>query len=88
MKKARYDPITGKIYNENEINNNGKINIDKKIYERLVNEVPDFANDGFENLKNEYNDNWSKIERFYSKFGIEKCYFKKKLFMFFNKLMI
>ena len=72
MKNARYDPITGKIYNENEINNNGKINIDKKIYERLVNEVPDFANDGFENLKNEYNDNWSKIERFYSKFGIEK----------------
>ena len=73
MKNARYDPLTGKIYNENEINNNGKINIDKKIYERLVNEVPDFANDGFENLKNEYIDNWSKIERFYSKFGIEKC---------------
>ena len=67
---ARYDPLTGKIYNESEINKDGKINIDKKIYERLTNEVPDFANNNFENMKNEYIDNWSKIERFYSKFGI------------------
>ena len=67
---ARYDPLTGKIYNESEINKDGKINIDKKIYERLTNEVPDFANNNFDNMKNEYIDNWSKIERFYSKFGI------------------
>ncbi len=40
----KYDPITGKVYNESEINVYGKVNIVKKIYESLVNEVPDFAN--------------------------------------------
>ena len=43
LKDCKYDPLTGKIYNESEINNNGKINIDKKIYERLINEIPDFS---------------------------------------------
>ena len=70
LNDIKYDPITGKVYNESEINVNGKINIDKKIYERLENEVPEFKGEKFENLKKEYNDNWNKIERFYSKFGI------------------
>ena len=43
LKDCKYDPLTGKIYNESEINNSGKINIDKKIYERLINEIPDFS---------------------------------------------
>ena len=47
LKDCKYDPLTGKIYNESEINNNGKINIDKKIYERLINEIPDFSNNKF-----------------------------------------
>ena len=38
-----YAPLTGKIHNESEIN--GKIN--KKIYERLINEIPDFSNNKF-----------------------------------------
>ena len=66
---CKYDPVTGKIYNENEINNNGKINIDKKIYDRLESEIPEFKGEKFNNLKKEYNDNLNKIERFYSKFG-------------------
>ncbi len=69
LKDVKYDPLTGKIYNESEINVNGKINIDKKIYERLVNEIPDFSNNKFELMKKEYNDNCSKIDRFYSNFG-------------------
>ena len=71
LKDIKYDPITGKIYNESEINVNGKVNIDKKIYERLVNDVPDFENGKFNNMKNEYIENLNKIERFYSKFGIQ-----------------
>ena len=47
LKDCKYDPLTGKIYNESEINNSGKINIDKKIYERLINEIPDFSNKKF-----------------------------------------
>ena len=83
LKDAKYDPLTGKIYNESEINVNGKINIDKKIYERLVNEIPEFSNNKFELMKNEYNDNCSKIDRFYSNFGfiyekIENTYHKSK----------
>ena len=69
LKDIKYDPITGKVYNESQINIDGKINIDKKIYERLENEVPEFKGEKFENLKKEYNENWNKIERFYSKFG-------------------
>ena len=72
LNDIKYDPITGKVYNESEINVNGKVNIDKKIYERLVNEVPDFANGNFDNMKNEYIENLNKIERFYSKFGINQ----------------
>ena len=83
LKDCKYDPLTGKIYNESEINNSGKINIDKKIYERLINEIPDFSNNKFNLMKNEYDDNISKIERFYNNFGF---YTNKKGEGSFNKI--
>ena len=67
--EIKYDPINDKIYTKTEINES-KQNIDKKILERLVNEVPYLTKEIFDYYKQEYNDNISKINAFYNKFGL------------------
>ena len=67
--ELKYDPVGDKIYTKTEINE-AKNNIDKKIIERLVNEVPYLTKDIFDYYKQEYDDNISKINLFYNKFGI------------------
>ena len=65
----KYDPIGDKIYTKTEINES-KHNFDKKILDRLVNEVPYLTKDIFDYYKQEYDENISKINLFYNKFGI------------------
>ena len=67
--EIKYDPINDKIYTKKEIND-AKQNIDKKIIERLVNEVPYLTKEIFDYYKNEYNDNISSINSFYNNFGM------------------
>ena len=67
--EIKYDPVGDKIYTKTEINE-AKNNIDKKIIDRLVNEVPYLTKDIFDYYKQEYDDNISKINLFYNKFGI------------------
>ena len=65
----KYDPITDTIYTDiNEENN--KLNLDKKIIERLVNEVPYLTKENFYFYKDEYNNNISAIKLLYNKFGM------------------
>ena len=67
--EIKYDPVSDKIYTKKEINDKNQ-NIDKKIIERLVNEVPYLTKDVFDYYRQEYNDNISNINSFYNKFGI------------------
>ena len=61
----KYDPIENKIYSKFEYENI----TNKKIYDRLVNEIPYFNQSIFKYYKQEYEDNISKINLFYNKFG-------------------
>ena len=66
----KYDPQNDKIYTKAEIND-AKHPLDKKILERLVNEIPYLTKDIFEFYKKEYIDNIAKVNEFYNKFGKE-----------------
>ena len=65
----KYDPVNDKIYTKKEINDS-KQNIDKKIIERLVNEVPYLTKEIFDYYKKEYDDNITNINLFYNNFGL------------------
>ena len=67
--EIKYDPVGDKIYTKTEINE-AKNSIDKKIIDRLVNEVPYLTKDIFDYYKQEYDDNITKINLFYNNFGI------------------
>ena len=61
----KYDPIEDKILSTDEyeqINN-------KKVLEKITNEIPYFGKNIFEYYKKEYDDNIPKINLFYNKFG-------------------
>ena len=63
---VKYDPVEDKIYSEleyEEIVNN------KKVAERIINEIPYYSKDLFNYYKQEYEDNISQINAFYNKFG-------------------
>ena len=66
----KYDPLTDIIYTELNDENNNKQNIDKKVLERLVNEVPYLTKENLEFYKEEYNNNISSIKSLYNKFGM------------------
>ena len=68
----KYDPINDIIYTSSDLSdeNKNKTPIDKKILERLVNDVPYLTEEIFQKLKEEYNDNISLINKLYNKFGI------------------
>ena len=68
----KYDPINDKIYTNSDLNeeNANKQPLDKKIVERLVNDVPYLNKDNFEFYKHEYNINISQIKSLYDKFGM------------------
>ena len=61
----KYDPIENKIYSKFEYENM----TNKKIYDRLVNEIPYLNKSIFTYYKQEYEDNISEINLFYNKFG-------------------
>ena len=67
--EIKYDPIGDKIYTKTEINES-KQNLDKKIIDRLVNEVPYLTKDIFDYYKQEYDENITKINLFYNNFGL------------------
>ena len=61
----KYDPIEDKIYSKNEyeqINN-------KKVLERITNEIPYYNKSLFNYYKQEYENNIPQINVFYNKFG-------------------
>ena len=66
--EIKYDPIDDKIYTKTEINESK--DIDKKIIDRFINEVPYLSKEIFDYYIEEYNDNFSKINLFYNNFGI------------------
>ena len=68
----KYDPINDKIYTNSDLSeeNANKQPLDKKILERLVNDVPYLNKENFEFYKNEYNTNISQIKSLYNKFGM------------------
>ena len=68
----KYDPVSDKIYTSSDLSddNKNKQPLDKKIIERLVNDVPYLSNENFEYYKNEYNNNVSLISSLYNKFGM------------------
>ena len=59
----KYDPVDDKIYTSPNLIS------DKKIIERLVDEIPYFPKELFEYYKDEYNTNIKKIINLYSQFG-------------------
>jgi len=70
FQNIKYDPITDTIYTDLNEENNGKQNLDKKVMERLVNEVPYLTKENLEFYKEEYNNNISSIKLLYNKFGM------------------
>ena len=66
--KKKYDPLNDKIYSEYELNQD-IINKDKKLMERLVDDVPYYTKEHFDYYKKEYLENISKINLFYNMFG-------------------
>ena len=69
--KKKYDPVNDKIYSEYELNQDVAIK-DKKVMERLVENVPYYTKKHFDYYKKEYIDNISKINLFYNMFGFTK----------------
>ena len=69
--KKKYDPLNDKIYSEYELNQD-IIMKDKKLQERLEDNIPYYTQEHFDFYKNQYNENISKIDLFYSQFGISK----------------
>ena len=64
FQNIKYDPITDTIYTDlNEIN-------DKKILDRLVDEVPYLNKENMNFYKDEYNNNITLIKSLYNKFGM------------------
>ena len=70
FQNIKYDPITDIIYTDLNDENNNKSNLDKKVMERLVNEVPYLTKENLEFYKDEYRNNISSIKLLYNKFGI------------------
>ena len=72
FKTKKYDPISDKIYTNSDINeeNKNKQPLDKKIMERLINDVPYLTKENFDYYKDEYNNNISLINSLYNKFGM------------------
>ena len=68
----KYDPISDKIYTNSDLSeeNKNKQPLDKKIVERLINDVPYLTRENFDFYKEEYNNNISLISSLYNKFGI------------------
>ena len=68
----KYDPVTDKIYTNSDLSdeNKNKQPLDKKIIERLVDDVPYLNNENFDFYKDEYNTNISLISSLYNKFGM------------------
>ena len=68
----KYDPISDKIYTNSDLSeeNKNKQPLDKKIVERLKNDVPYLTRENFDFYKEEYNNNISAINSLYNKFGI------------------
>ena len=69
--KKKYDPVNDKIYSEYELSQE-IITKDKKLIERLEDNIPYYTQEHFDFYKNQYNENISKIDTFYSQFGIPK----------------
>ena len=72
FENKKYDPISDKIYTNSDLNEQNKYKqpLDKKIVERLVNDIPYLSKENFEYYKNEYNNNISLICQLYNKFGM------------------
>ena len=72
FKTKKYDPINDIIYTSSDLSdeNKNKTPIDKKVLERLVNDVPYLTDEIFQKSKEEYNENISLINKLYNKFGI------------------
>ena len=69
--KKKYDPINDKIYSEYELSQE-TVTKDKKLMERLEDNIPYYTQEHFDFYKNQYNDNASKIYTFYRQFGFSK----------------
>ena len=69
--KKKYDPLNDKIYSDYELSQE-IITKDKKLMERLQDNVPYFTQEHFDFYRNQYNENISKIYTFYSQFGFSK----------------
>ena len=70
FQNIKYDPVTDTIYTDLNDENNNKQNLDKKVMERLVNEVPYLNKEKYEFYKEEYKNNISSMKLFYNKFGM------------------
>ena len=68
----KYDPISDKIYTKSDLSeeNKNKPHLDKKIIERLVNDVPYLTQENYNFYKDEYKNNISLISNLYNKFGM------------------
>ena len=68
----KYDPVTDKIYTKSDLSdeNKNKQALDKKIIERLVNDVPYLTKENFDFYKDEYNTNIPLMTSLYNKFGM------------------
>ena len=68
----KYDPVTDKIYTKSDLSdeNKNKQALDKKIIERLVNDVPYLTQENFNYYKDEYNTNIPLMSSLYNKFGM------------------
>ena len=69
--KKKYDPVNDKVYSEYELSQE-IITKDKKLMERLEDNIPYYTQEHFDFYKKQYNENISKIDTFYSQFGIPK----------------
>ena len=69
--KTKYDPLNDKIYSEYELNQELLNTKDKKLAERLVDQIPYFTKEHFDYYKKEYDEKITKINLFYNMFGFE-----------------
>ena len=69
--KKKYDPVNDKIYSENELNQDIIIK-DKKLLERLTDNIPYYTNKHFDYYKKEYYNNIAEINLFYNMFGFSE----------------
>ena len=70
--KKKYDPLNDIVYSEYELNQEIANSKDKKLVERLVDDIPYFTKEHFDFYKKEYNENIYKISLFYNMFGFTK----------------